>query len=381
MVCLLKQICSILGQFLFSKKMDLEIKNLLQGLKLSDEEAQESLLNYMKKKIIEVEEKAKEETAAKIIEVEEKATAKGRILENGLPPLGPYSGNSSFQSKPNFGNHEPRGRDFEFFVKPFQILEECKKKNLNRVPSHLWMKVKELTSSTLSPWQTEACIQQFVQQALGEVSHCCNLQEKIHFIPEKIFSFNGKGLDSLRADIAVIRNEFGSIVGVCEVKKPSTGSTRVVPSNDLKNETLIVQISNYMLELRYAYGLKFVFGIISTYNHWRIVWLKDSNEVANASTKDNVKAAQIIDDSADTKQIIYVSKVISYDDPELVPYFASVLWKMYLSPIDPPTGFNVHSRKFLCLSTAYGKQLICHKLIQISIFPTKCQILRHSNTF
>ncbi|KAJ3259092.1 hypothetical protein HK103_002979 [Boothiomyces macroporosus] len=321
-----------------------------------------NILEKLKKLNISTEQlKELEEDMEEVIRnAEAEVTARGKLLEKGLPPLGLRSGGSSFQSKPYYGIHEPRGRNVEFIPDKFQILKECKKDKLEKVRSLLWMEANTLVDGieTLKTWETEADIQQLVQKALLEVAECCNLGKEIHLISEKIFSFNRQGLNTLRADIAVIRNKFGSIVGVCEVKKPSTGSTRGTSSDDLSDDKLMIQISNYMLELRYTWGLRFVFGILSTYNHWRIVWLKDTDEIAKAATKDEVKASKKIDDSNDTTQYIFGSEILSYNDSNLVETLASVLWKMYLSQIDPPNGLNVDLRKFLCLSTSYGEQIV-----------------------
>lgn len=278
-------------------------------------------------------------------------------MDEGLPPLGQYSGNSSFQSRPSYGLHTPSGKSIVSIQRSFGILDDCKKTRLKRVRSALWMKVHDGGSKT---WENESSIQQLVTDVLQEVINCCDLTKYLDLVQEKTFSVN-QSLKTLRPDIALIRNQYGSIVGVCEVKKPTTGSVHRDAQNDLYDDYLMVQISNYMLELRYTYGLQFVFGIVSTYNHWRVVWLKDSDEVAQVENQTDMSSARLIDDTADANQVIYASDVIPFNDKKIVEFLASVIKKMHQSPIVPPTGLQLDLRKFPCLSTMHGNGIAWHR--------------------
>ncbi len=40
------------------------------------------------------------------------------------------------------------------------------------------------------------------------------------------------------------------------------------------------QIYDYMLRLRHFFGQQLVFGIVTTYNEWRVYWLPDCNDAA-----------------------------------------------------------------------------------------------------
>jgi len=73
----------------------------------------------------------------------------------------------------------------------------------------------------------------------------------------------------------VVMNERGVPVGVCEVKKP--GRTII------NSPVVHGQIYDYMLRLRSFHGLKHVFGIVSTYEQWRLYWLDDCCSAATAT--------------------------------------------------------------------------------------------------
>jgi len=42
-------------------------------------------------------------------------------------------------------------------------------------------------------------------------------------------------------------------------------------------------VLQYMCMLRTQYGLRYVFGIVTNYAEWRIVWLPDSDAAAQAT--------------------------------------------------------------------------------------------------
>lgn len=51
----------------------------------------------------------------------------------------------------------------------------------------------------------------------------------------------------------------------------------------LDKPTLLGQIFDYMCMLRTQYGLRHVFGVVTNYAEWRIVWLPDTDAAAQAS--------------------------------------------------------------------------------------------------
>ncbi len=63
-------------------------------------------------------------------------------------------------------------------------------------------------------------------------------------------------------------------MGVVEVKRPGKGI--------MDSEQVHGQIYDHMMRLRSFHGLRHVFGIVSTYNQWRVYWLNDCNEIAQS---------------------------------------------------------------------------------------------------
>ena len=147
---------------------------------------------------------------------------------------------------------------------------------------------------------------------------------------------------------------FGVPVGVIEVKKP-TGSP-------LDDESVFGQMYDYLSQLNQYIGRSHAFGILTTYNEWRIVWLPDSNDVAAQSTTVNEdgidKLVQgpkeflpsdipdwdeeitsfetLIDQSQpQERRLIFGTAVMKWNDIELPQYLLSVLYKMASSPTHP----------------------------------------------
>lgn len=87
--------------------------------------------------------------------------------------------------------------------------------------------------------------------------------------------YNELSIFKLRPDIWVVMNDRGVPVGVCEVKKPGRS---IINSSFVHG-----QIYDYMLRLRSFHGLRYVFGIVSTYEQWRLYWLDDCAAAASAS--------------------------------------------------------------------------------------------------
>jgi hypothetical protein len=69
-------------------------------------------------------------------------------------------------------------------------------------------------------------------------------------------------------DVTTIVNSTNAIAGVCEVK---------LPGFDMDS---VYQVVDYMVDLRNSFNVRFVFGILTTYENWRILWFVDTNDVA-----------------------------------------------------------------------------------------------------
>lgn len=141
--------------------------------------------------------------------------------------------------------------------------------------SSLWIKTNVYpftTTGTLQKCSTQRDVQMYVNDALIDIINNCSLSKEIEFHDElSIF-------DS-RSDIRCVRNKQGIPIGIVIIKKPN----RPCKLNAVDAPPVYGQIFDYMLRLREYYGLRYVFGIITTMQHWRICWLPDTTTLANSN--------------------------------------------------------------------------------------------------
>ena len=120
------------------------------------------------------------------------------------------------------------------------------------------------------PWSSEIDICMLVVGLLEEiVAELClplTFQQQVGFF-------------SLRPNITVVK-VFGTPVGVVKVKKPGQGV--------MENERVLGELYDYMTQIVNFYGLKQVFGILTTYKEWRVCWLDndESNKLAGKTPKE-----------------------------------------------------------------------------------------------
>jgi hypothetical protein len=120
----------------------------------------------------------------------------------------------------------------------------------------------------LQSWASEMDVQQLVKAVLQDAITASGLGPLLK-------CYNELSIFKLRPDIWVVMNERGVPVGVCEVKKPG----RTI----MESTVVHGQIYDYMLRLRSFHGIKHVFGIVSTYEQWRLYWLEDCAPAAAAT--------------------------------------------------------------------------------------------------
>jgi hypothetical protein len=131
----------------------------------------------------------------------------------------------------------------------------------------LWQKYEQQGM----PWGSESDIQGYVKDALGDAITAAGLERG------SVDCRNELGIFDVRPDIWIVR-ENRMPIGVVEVKKPNP--------KIMQSEHVHGQIYDYMLRLRSFFGLQNVFGIVATYESWRVYWLPSGNtdDVANATS-------------------------------------------------------------------------------------------------
>jgi hypothetical protein len=230
----------------------------------------------------------------------------GYILEKGMPALGNFFVSVT---QPGYGKHEDLGRpvkrvaNSEFALLPL-VLD-------NQAPSKLWARVEE--SGSLPEWNHENQIQSFCVDGLKDIAALAKIEVKLGN------EINLSILEKQRADVVIFKSG-GRLVGMCEVKKPSSSPS---PS-DLENPELNSQVSNYLQLMRNIHGCKCPIGIITTYEHWAVIWLDTSHSLAIAK---ELSAGLVSQPSEGDFEPLYCSKIMHRSDRELPQLLATALTK------------------------------------------------------
>ena len=86
-----------------------------------------------------------------------------------------------------------------------------------------------------------------------------------------------------------------------EVKRPG----KVEEKSILENKIVLGQLYDYMLQLHSYHGLQNVFGIVATYNEWRICWLPEVDTAARAISisMDKEEKNRMLDPALDIEEM------------------------------------------------------------------------------
>uniref|UniRef100_A0A1X7UMG5 DUF5898 domain-containing protein n=1 Tax=Amphimedon queenslandica TaxID=400682 RepID=A0A1X7UMG5_AMPQE len=162
--------------------------------------------------------------------------------------------------------------------------------------------------------------------------------------------------DPQRINIIAIRM-FGVPIGVVVVKKPGSSSRR-----SLDDEKVIGQIYDYLKYIKTYTGSRHPIGILTSYYNWRVVWLSESNGFASSPTPSyhhssgvrnpSYKITTEVPDWSKSQEAFVCSvygqqssgsfaerkligtPLIKWNDPDLLHFLISALFKMTLSPVD-----------------------------------------------
>eukprot|EP01114_Cavostelium_apophysatum_P013712 TRINITY_DN3382_c0_g1_i2.p1 TRINITY_DN3382_c0_g1~~TRINITY_DN3382_c0_g1_i2.p1 ORF type:complete len:457 (-),score=87.95 TRINITY_DN3382_c0_g1_i2:34-1404(-) len=144
-------------------------------------------------------------------------------------------------------------------------------------------------------WTSEFNIQVYVERCLTDLVQAMNL-------PEQLVLKSQMSLVSIRPDIWFV--EVGRRpVGVVEVKVPV--------SSILEKPSVHGQIYDYLMALREYFGIKDPFGIVTTYEEWRVCWLPASTNIAITEPPPNApKISASLDLSGDDVQLLATAQPI-----------------------------------------------------------------------
>jgi hypothetical protein len=208
--------------------------------------------------------------------------------------------------------------------------------------SRIW--AKAVRRGHLGYWIGEAAIKRWVEVALDDIILDAELYDQIYIGEEHTFSITravGKHQDTV--DITTIFNASFSVVGVCEVE---------LPGFEMDSAARIV---DYMLDLRNSYSVRYVFGLLTTYEEWRIFWFSDTNQAAQETQRkrydDLCLQGSATDYSLSDKVDLYASRVYHHTDTALVEVLASLFHKSSMSPMAFPVAFIDKSRMYVTVSS------------------------------
>ncbi len=217
--------------------------------------------------------------------------------------------------------------------------------------------------ATSFSWASESDIHGLVKETLQSVLKNMDLASKLTL-------HNELSVFEMRPDMWIVTSE-GVPVGVVEVKKPDKNNKNTV----LDHKNVFGQIYDYMMRLRSFFGLRYVFGIITTYAQWRVVWLDEPDTiVAAASAADQAMSlldnrdvqkedqasllyeddetkledAAVVDHSVnDTRKVVF-TRVYDSNDADLYRLLGSAISKMFRSPKNAVKLID-STRPYLCL--------------------------------
>jgi len=342
-----------------------ELREQLAASKLETQEERKAKEEERKakeeeRKAKEEEKKAKEE-AQKTIDDNFKS-----ILDHGLPPMNDEGhGSKSSTSVPTEQQH----RSATLIPSDITCLIAEIRNNLTKKGTYtLWTLLNSIEREKFS-YGSETDVRSLVNLLMNDVAAALRPllgDVQITFSAE-LSTFGDKG------DLWVLLLN-GVVVGVIEVKKPGTEA--------MKAPTIIGECFDYMCDIRGFDGLDHVFCILTTYQQWRILWLKDTNDAAKSviipeqPEQPAVKLQcfqQLFEDSLPAwpgsaagdstsvvardqtptkltairgeesrskfeptkkgpKREVFGSPVLNWNDPKLVDILASVVLKMVRSP-------------------------------------------------
>lgn len=159
--------------------------------------------------------------------------------------------------------------------------EECipllSDQKLEKKACHIW-------DSQLR-WNHETDIRTTVKTAIEDCLRSASLEDELGIDQEVPFPSVGKKSDRTDLAVAKTKSKYENISCAIEVKKPPNDEhERKGIEYDMDDVQQLVQ---YMYDLRSAFGLRFVFGILTTYRKWRFFWFKDSDEAMKC---DNIES-------------------------------------------------------------------------------------------
>ena len=208
-------------------------------------------------------------------------------------------------------------------------------------------------------WSSESSVAAYVRFVLEHLFFAASFNDLTCHQELSLF-------DQQKPDIVIIC-EFDVPIGVVEVKT----SAKTSP---LSKEKVLGQVFDYLVHLKNYTGRRDVFGILTTYHEWRVVWLPECDEAARstettpaANHNSQSPIAQLPDyppnwsdpdkpnrqylpnipsQDSQTSRHLFGTHIIEWNDPDLPHILLSVIHKMRLSPMNPVSYFTLSPRRW-----------------------------------
>ena len=190
----------------------------------------------------------------------------GYLQDKGLPPI---QTSTASVSTPSYGTHLPINGQMSTTIGIVAITSGYEITNLPKSVSSIWRAaVVKGGKRQLGTWNHESFIENWIRMVLDDIAVMIGVDKQLSINSEISLTL----IEHLIPDILIFRIS-GTLVGVCEVKRPT------FDKDDLGGEVnvnLINQIHNYLKQMQYVHGVRTPIGIISTYRQWRICWLPEA---------------------------------------------------------------------------------------------------------
>jgi len=261
----------------------------------------------------------------------------GLLPTLGFPPLGYFSGGSS-SSEPSYhdtsSSKQKDNNENNLIMRrtgTFAILNEYELANIPKnKESQIWKQVKTETK-TLPTWNHEDNLKLHVKDVLEDIMGLTNISGLSASI--EVFIETKK----IRSDVLMFKLG-GFLISICEVKKTSrTDAKDSTPTNDLKDDRLNKQIYDNLRATMY-HGVKYPLGIVSTYNEWMLVWLPESDKLANIVDAKEIKNINTTEEDL-LENTFYCSNVYQRTDVKLIEMLVSLIIKVVNAPRNSESTF------------------------------------------
>ena len=187
-------------------------------------------------------------------------TADKSIFVDGLPPIRCVRRCSSSKSATSKSEHEAA----TVTVNEFRQLEDMEPVRTDCGPPIIWLRSNKMVKAGRQlQWSSESALTDYVKTVLEDVINEAGLLSCL-FCETEMSLF-----DAQRPDILLIC-AFGFPIGFIEVKKPGS----------MHDPKIHGQIFDYLTYIRTYMGRRQTFGILTSYNEWRIIWMPDTQDLA-----------------------------------------------------------------------------------------------------